>query len=506
MSYANVLGFDADKYLQEQSRFITERAERYDKLYLEVGGKLLDDLHAMRVLPGFVPDMKMRVLQKMQDRCEVIICIYAQDIEENKIRGDYGITYDADVFRMIDEFLRHGLKLAGVVITRYAEQPQSKIFIQRLERRGIRVYTHGATQGYPTDIDTICSDEGYGKNSYIETERPIVVITAPGPNSGKLATALCQLYHDTKKGLNAGYSKFETFPIWNLPLKHPVNIAYEAATADLQDVNMIDPYHLEACNENSVNYNRDVEAYPLLRRILTRIRGRESEYRSPTEMGVNRAGFAIIDDEICRQAAIQEIIRRYFQVLINYKLGLGSEKTVTRCKLLMEDLNLSEDMRAAIEPARDYQRRLQALDETTDLRPCAAIELPDGRIVTGRQSTTMTAVSAMLLNALKAIAGIDDALHLLSPVVLEPMLDLKGAKLHQSEEPLDAKEVLMALAVSASTNTTSALAMTALPGLFSSQVHCTSIPSKSDKRILSRLGIDCSADPYLSSTKIYFEL
>lgn len=494
---------DANKYLEEQSRFIMERASRYDKLYLEVGGKLIDDLHAMRVLPGFRPDIKMDLFAKIKDQCEVLICIYSGDIERNKIRGDYGINYENEVFRLIDEFRTRGLLVKSVVITRYNEQSAVKTFINKLEHRGLRAYTHQATKGYPTDVDTICSKDGYGKNTFIETEKPIVIVTAPGPNSGKLATCLSQLYHENERGNRAGYSKFETFPIWNLPLKHPVNVAYEAATADLMDVNMIDPFHLEYFGQSAVNYNRDVEAYPLLKRILSRVCNEESIYHSPTEMGVNRAGCAIVDDELCREAANQEIIRRYFKAQTDFKLGLASEKTVTRCKLLMEEMQLSIDMRRTVAAARTYAEEVKNRLKTEDPISTAAIELADGRIITGRGSENMTAISAMLLNAIKALSGIDDKLHLLSPVILEPLVNMKGRTLGLKDLPLDSKEVLIALAMSASTNTTSALAMEALKDLKTCQAHSTVLVNKNDNFILGRLGIDISSDPIFPNERLF---
>lgn len=494
---------DAEKYLEEQSRFIMERARLHDKLYLEVGGKLIDDLHAMRVLPGFRADIKMDLFAKIKDQCEVLICIYAGDIAQNKIRGDYGINYENEVFRLIDEFRSRNLLVKSVVITRYNEQSSVDAFINKLEHRGLKAYTHRATAGYPTDVDTICSENGYGKNPYIETSKPIVIVTAPGPNSGKLATCLSQLYHENERGNKAGYSKFETFPIWNLALKHPVNVAYEAATADLLDVNMIDPFHLEYFGKSAVNYNRDVEAYPLLKRILSRVCDEKSIYHSPTEMGVNRAGCAIVNDDLCREAANQEIIRRFFKAQADFKLGICSERTLTRTKLLMEEMQLNPNMRKSVSPAREYANKLREKRSNDEVISTAAIELEDGRIITGRASKSMTAISAMLLNAIKAISGIDDKLHLLSPVVLEPLTDLKNNILGQKESPLDSKEVLMALAVSASTNTTSALAMEALKKLRTCQAHSTVLLNKNDTLTLSRLGVDVTADPIFPNDKLF---
>ncbi len=496
MSYFKNRGFDSSHYLAEQSRFIMERAQRYDKLYLEVGGKMLGDLHAMRVLPGFEPDIKIQMLQRLKDDLEIIICIYAGDIEQNKIRGDYGISYDLDVFRMIDEFKRRGLLVSSVCVTRYQDQPSVRIFMNKLERRGIRVYVHRPTKGYPLDVDTICSEEGYGQNAYIETTRSVVVVTAPGPNSGKLATCLSQLYHETKLGHHAGYSKFETFPIWSLPLKHPVNVAYEAATADLADVNMIDSFHLEATGESAVNYNRDIEAYPLLKRILERITFQNAEYRSPTEMGVNRAGFAIIDDAVCQEAARQEILRRYLKALSDYKEGTADDRSVQLCKMLVEDQNLSPEDRPCLRAARQY------VSDHPDIQDAAAIELEDGRLITGKSSPLMTSVAAMLLNALKSLSGIDDRMDLLSPLVLKPIRDLKSQLNNNRDLPLDASEVLLALSVSA-LNPMSAYALQGLPQLKSCQCHATVMLQKSDRTLLSKLGIDFTNDPNFANEQLF---
>ncbi|MGL6167333.1 MAG: DUF1846 domain-containing protein, partial [Fusobacteriaceae bacterium] len=413
------IGFDHNKYLEEQSKYILERVNNFDKLYLEFGGKLLFDLHAKRVLPGFDENAKIKLLQKLKEKVEVIICVYSGDIERNKIRGDFGITYDMDVFRLIDDLRERELEVNSVVITRYDDQPSTTLFITKLERRGIKVYQHRATKGYPTDVDTIVSEEGYGKNPYIKTSKPIVVVTAPGPGSGKLATCLSQLYHENKRGNAVGYSKFETFPVWNVPLKHPLNIAYEAATVDLRDVNMIDSFHLEAYGETAVNYNRDIEAFPVLKRIIEKITNKESIYKSPTDMGVNRVGFGIVDDEVVREASKQEIIRRYFKTGCEYKKGYVDKETFQRAKLIMEELGLKESYRKVVTAAREHLEKQTPSYETTDLLSSVAMELTTGMILTGKKSNVLDASAAVLINALKAIAGINDNIHLISPNIIE---------------------------------------------------------------------------------------
>ncbi|HXK58288.1 MAG TPA: DUF1846 family protein, partial [Acidobacteriota bacterium] len=399
------IGFDNEKYLEEQTRAIRERIERFNnKLYLEFGGKLLYDYHAARVLPGFDPNIKMRLLQQISDQAEIILCIYAGDIERKKMRADFGITYDSDALKLIDDLRAWGLDVCAVVITRYEGQPSSALFKNKLERRGVCVHTHRATKGYPTDVDLIVSEEGYGANSFIETHKPLVVVTGPGPGSGKLATCLSQLYAEHRRGVGAGYAKFETFPIWNLPLKHPVNVAYEAATADLVDVNMIDPFHLEAYGETAVNYNRDILAYPLLTRILEKIAGGESPYRSPTDMGVNRAGFGIVDDEAVRMAASQEVIRRYFRYNCEYAVGLAQKETVQRAELLMKELNVGPEDRPVVLPARQTAVEGERKGKGNEGIYCgAALALADGRVVVGKNSPLMHASSALLLNALKTL-------------------------------------------------------------------------------------------------------
>lgn len=504
---AGKLGFDNSQYLEEQSRFIQERIEAYDKLYLEFGGKLMGDFHAMRVLPGFDPDSKVKILQKLRDKLEIVICVFAGDIEQNKVRSDYGITYDDEVFRMLDDFHHFGLEVNSVILTRYTGQNAAQVFMNKLRRRNIKVYTHAYTEGYPLDVDTIVSSNGYGQNDFIETTKPLVVVTAPGPNSGKLATCLSQLYHETQRGNNAGYSKFETFPIWNLPLRHPVNIAYEAATADLGDINIIDPYHLEATGEQAVNYNRDIEAFPLLRRIMKKIYGDEIPYHSPTEMGVNRAGFCITDDEVVRFAANQEIIRRYFHLACEYKTGNSSAEISQRGKLLMDEMQLTEEDRAVVRPAREYAKKLLTRPGNSygNSTPHAtAIQLPDGKIITGKGSNSMSSLAAALLNAVKAMAGMADPLHLLSPVILEPLHFLKENIFGQKMHYLDAKEILMALSISAATNPMAEVALIQLKNLRACQAHSTVIPSKADEEVCRQLGIELTSDPVFSSNSLYY--
>lgn len=500
------MGFDPKKYLEEQSKYILERVHNYDKLYLEFGGKLLFDLHAKRVLPGFDENAKIKLLQKLKEKVEIIICVYAGDIERNKIRGDFGITYDMDVLRLIDDLAAYELDVNSVVITRYEGQPATTVFMNKLERRGIKVYTHKATKGYPTDVDTIVSDEGYGQNPYIETTKPIVVVTAPGPGSGKLATCLSQLYHEYKRGKVAGYSKFETFPVWNVPLKHPLNIAYEAATVDLKDVNMIDSFHFDAYNEITVNYNRDIEMFPVLKRIIEKITGQESVYKSPTDMGVNRVGFGIIDDEVVKEASRQEIIRRYFKTACEYKKGYIDYETSQRMKLIMEELNLKEQDRKVVMPAREYSARLKQKSGKNDACPAMAIELEDGTIITGRTSDVMNATAAVLLNAVKHMANMADEIHLISPVILEPIIDLKTNKLGNRSSVLDCEEILIALSICAATNPMAQAAIEKLPMLKGCRAHSTTILSLSDEQIYRKLDIDVTSDPEYPSENLYYNL
>ncbi len=499
-------GFDSEKYLEEQSKFILERVNDYDKLYLEFGGKLMLDLHAKRVLPGFDENAKIKLLHKLKEKVEVIICVYAGDIERNKIRGDFGITYDMDVLKMIDDLRSYELDVNSVVITRYADQPSATVFMNKLERRGIKVYTHRSTKGYPLDVDTIVSDEGYGKNPYIETTKPIVVMTAPGPGSGKLATCLSQLYHENKRGKAAGYSKFETFPVWNMPLKHPLNIAYESATVDLKDVNMIDSFHFDAYNTIAVNYNRDIETFPVLRRIIEKITGKESVFKSPTDMGVNRVGYGIIDDEVIKEASRQEIIRRYFKTGCEYKKGYVDLETYQHAQRIMEEINLKGDDRAVVLPARQKAMELKAcaIEGSESICPAMAIKLHDGTILTGKSSEVLNPSAAIILNAVKHMANIADEIHLISPVILEPIINLKSKTLGSKNPALDCEEILIALSISAATNPMAQVAMDKLPQLKGCQAHSTTILSAADEQTLHKLGVDVTADPEYASASLYY--
>ena len=481
------IGFDNDLYLRTQSQKIRERIEQFGgKLYLEFGGKLYDDYHASRVLPGFQPDSKLRMLLKIKDQVEMVIAINAADIEKNKVRGDLGITYDRDVIRLIDIFRDLGLYVSSVVLTRYKEQPAVKAFQARLEGLGIRVYHHYNIAGYPSDTAHIVSDDGFGANQFIETTRELVVVTAPGPGSGKLATCLSQLYHEHKRGIQAGYAKFETFPIWNLSLNHPVNLAYEAATADLSDVNMIDPFHLDAYGITTVNYNRDVEAFPVLVAIFQQILG-ECPYKSPTDMGVNMVGNCITDDELVRKASCQEIIRRYYDALCSHKKGTATDDVIRKLELLMKKTGAATEMRAVVSAA------LEKAEQTG--MPAAAMELPDGRIVTGRTSSLLGASASLLLNALKALGGIRDELHLISPVVIDPIQHLKVDHLGNRNPRLHTDEILIALSISAATNPTAELAMEQLSRLRGCEVHSSVILSSVDEKTFKRLGVNLTCEP-----------
>ncbi|NLK74065.1 MAG: DUF1846 domain-containing protein [Clostridiales bacterium] len=497
-------GFDPQKYIDEQSKYILERVNNYDKLYLEFGGKLIGDKHAKRVLPGYDEDAKIKLLYKLRDKAEIIICVYAGDIERNKIRGDYGITYDMEVLRLLDDLRSYGLEVNSVVITRYNKQPATTVFINKLERRNIKVYKHKEIPGYPVDVDTIVSEKGYGSNPYIVTSKPIVVVTAPGANSGKLATCLSQLYHEYKLGKVAGYSKFETFPVWNVPLKHPLNIAYEAATIDLKDVNMIDNFHFEKYNQVAVNYNRDLEMFPVVKRIIEKITGKETTYQSPTDMGVNRVGFGIIDNEVVVEASKQEIIRRYFNTLCDFKKGLLDEDALNRMKLIMEELQLKQEDRKCVIPAREYAAILKAKSNDNEAIAVIAFELSDGKIITGRGSSTMDCCSAAILNAIKYLAGISDDIYLLSPLILNTIRDLKEKDLNSKNPSLTANEILIALSISAVTNPTAQLAYDKLYMLKGVQAHCTVMLNKNDEQILKKLGIDVTCDAVYPSENLYY--
>jgi uncharacterized protein (UPF0371 family) len=498
------VGFDNQKYLQEQSAAILERVKAFEKLYLEFGGKLVYDYHAARVLPGYHPNVKMHLLQQLEAQVDVILCIYAGDIERKKIRGDFGITYDSDALKTIDDLGDWGIDVQSVVITRYENQPAATAFKNKLERRGIRVYTHRYTKGYPTDIDTVVSAEGYGANEYIETAKPIVVVTGPGPGSGKLATSLSQLYHEHQRGVNAGYAKFETFPIWNLPLKHEVNVAYEAATADLRDVNMIDYFHLEAYNERTVNYNRDIEAFPILQRILERITETPSLYRSPTDMGVNRVGFGIVHDALVREAARQEVIRRYFRYACEYAMGLVDKETVQRAELLLGEVRAKPTDRMVVRHARQAALEAQRKGKGDQgIFSGAAIELPDGTIVTGKNSPLMHAASSLILNATKHLARIPDAMHLLPPNIIASVNHFKKDILKGKEISLDLGETLIALSISAAVNPAAEMAVQALKHLRGCDVHSTHIPAPGDAEGLRELGVNLTSDPEFPSKSLF---
>ena len=500
------IGFDAEKYIIEQSKYILEHVndKNSERLYLEFGGKLIHDKHAMRVLPGFDENAKINLLRRLKDQTEIIICVYAGDITTNKTRQDFGITYDLEVLRLIDFFRKYELTINSVVITRYEDQPTVNAFINRLNRRDIKTYKHFFTKGYPTDVDTIVSDEGYGANPYIEVSKPIVVVTGPGGGSGKLATCLSQLYHEYRKGKKVRYAKFETFPIWNLPLKHPVNVAYEAATADLRDVNMIDSFHLEAYGEMAVNYNRDLEVFPVVKRIIEKITGEESDYKSPTDMGVNRVGFSIIDDEVVRKAAEQEVIRRYLIAQCDYKKGKIDKDTLLRSKLLMDDLNLKVEDRSVVTPARDYAEFKRNLDKRYENVVVMAIEMPDGSIITGRSSRRMVAAAAAILNAIKKLCGLADDIYLISPNVLETIQYLKTNILKNERSSLNLEEILSALTISATTNPSAQVAVEKLLLLKGCKAHCTAILSDRDEQTLMALGIDVTSDPEYVTTNLYF--
>ncbi|MBR0446161.1 MAG: DUF1846 domain-containing protein [Oscillospiraceae bacterium] len=480
-------GFDNQKYISMQSAHIRERIDAFGgKLYLEFGGKLYDDYHAARTLPGFQPDSKLQMLLQLKDQVEMVIAINADDIEKNKVRGDLGITYDRDVIRLIGIFRDFGLYVGSVVLTRYNELPMTKAFQDRLEGMGIPVYHHYEIDGYPYDVTKIISDEGLGKNDFIQTSRQLVVVTGPGPGSGKMATCLSQLYHEYKRGNQAGYAKFETFPVWNLPLNHPVNLAYEAATSDLDDVNMIDPFHLEAYGEMTVNYNRDVEAFPVLQTIFEQILG-HCPYKSPTDMGVNMAGSCIIDDEAVRYAARQEIIRRYYSAMCDRKQGKAEESQILKLKMLMKKANTTPEDRRVVAPA------LERAEQTG--KPAAAMELPDGRIVTGKTSPLLGASAALLLNVLKVLAGIDKSMNLISPMVLDPIQHLKVNHFGNRNPRLHTDEVLLALSICAATNPMAERAMEQLPKLRDCQVHSSVILSPVDEKVFKRLGVNLTCQP-----------
>ncbi len=491
----HTIGFDNDKYLKLQSQQIRERIAQFGgKLYLEFGGKLFDDYHASRVLPGFQPDSKVNMLLQLKEQAEIVIVINAADIQKNKLRGDLGITYDLDVLRLIDAFRGIGLYVGSVVLTQYQEQAGADAFQKRLEALGVKVYRHYPIPGYPSNLPLIVSDEGYGKNQYIETSRSLVVVTAPGPGSGKMAVCLSQLYHEYRRGIRAGYAKFETFPIWNLPLKHPVNLAYEAATADLNDVNMIDPFHLEAYHVTAVNYNRDVEIFPVLSAIFQRIEG-HSPYQSPTDMGVNMVGYCIVDNAAVEAAANQEILRRYYTAQCMKRQGKVQEEEVYKLQLLLNQSGITPELRPVVGAALSKAERTG--------NPAAALELPDGRIVTGKTSSLLGASAALLLNALKALGGIQHDMHLISPIVIEPIQELKTKHLGNRNPRLHTDEILIALSICAATNPTAALALEQLSRLKGCEAHSTVILSHVDEDVFRKLGVNLTCEPVYQTKKLY---
>ena len=497
----HAVGFDNAHYLEGQKKAILERMARFtSKLYLEFGGKLFFDYHAARVLPGYDPNVKMKLLQELRSQADFLLCIFAGVIERKKMRADFGHTYDVDAMKLIDDLREWGIQIRAVVITRFDNQPAARIFKNKLERQGIRVYTHRFTKGYPTDVDVIVSDEGYGANDYIETEHPLVIVTGPGPGSGKLATCLSQLYHEYRRSSASGYAKFETFPIWNLPLKHPVNVAYEAATADLCDFNLVDPFHLEAYGKVAVNYNRDVEVFPVLKRILEKITGGPSFYKSPTDMGCNCAGFGIINDEVVREAAKQELIRRFFRYSCEYTLGFVEQETVQRAELLMRELGTKPEDRRVVVAARQAAEEAQAAGKgNKGVFVGAAIELRDGTIVTGKNSPLMHAAAALILNAVKTLAGIPDKIPLLSPSIVESVGELKKSVFGAKSVSLDLSEVLICLSINAAANPTAHLALERMKELQGSEVHITHIPTPGDDSGLRRFGINLTTDPNFAS-------
>ena len=488
-------GFDNEKYLALQSEHIEKRIKQFGgKLYLEFGGKLFDDYHAARVLPGFLPDSKLKMLLQLRDRAEIVIVINSVDIEKSKVRLDIGITYDMDVLRLIDAFRNYGLYVGSVVLSMYNNQPAVQAFERRLTEQGIRVYRHYEIEGYPRELDMVISEQGYGKNDYIETTRELIVVTAPGPGSGKMATCLSQLYHDHKRGICAGYAKFETFPVWNLPLKHPVNIAYEAATADLNDVNQIDPFHFNAYGKLAINYNRDIAVFPILQNILHKITNKDI-YKSPTDMGVNMAGNCIVDDKVCREASKQEIIRRYYAALSDLLVGKGTEETVYKIELLMKQAKISTEDRKVVNAAMELENAYQS--------PTAAMELEDGSIITGKTSDLLGASASLLLNALKHLAGIDRKVHMIAPSAIEPIQRLKVSYLGSKNPRLHTDEVLIALSVSATINPIAQLALEQLPKLAGCEVHTSVMLSDVDKKVFKKLGVNLTSEPKYETKNLF---
>ncbi len=491
-----VKGFDIEKYIEMQSEHIKNRIDSFDgRLYLEFGGKLFDDFHASRVLPGFENNTKIKMLEKMKDDTEIIFCIYAGDIEKNKVRADLGITYDLDILRLIDNISKLGIDINSIVITRYAEQPAADIFIKKMKRFGVKTYVHRAIKGYPTDIDVIASDDGYGSNPYIETTKKLVVVTGPGPGSGKLATCLSQLYHEHKKQNDAGYAKFETFPIWNIPLNHPVNLAYEAATADLDDVNMIDHFHLEAYGETTINYNRDIEAFPVVSKLLSRLTGKEI-YKSPTDMGVNMAGNAIVDDEVVKKAATNEIIRRYYKTQCDVKMGLVDEHAVEKIKLILELLDINPNEKDIVKRAHEKCQESKSQS--------VAIKLNDGTIITGRTTDLMTAGASAVVNAIKHLSGISDDFLLLPESVLQPIKKLKENEQGIDSSHLTLQEVLVAVSVTTTINHTAEIALSKLKELRNVDAHSSHMFNHSDAQTYRELGITLSSEPVFPTNNLFY--
>lgn len=505
MRYSSQIGFDNEKYLHEQSEAILNRVSRFnDKLYLEMGGKILYDYHAARVLPGFDPNVKIRLLQKLKDKIDVILCVHAGDLERNKVRADFGITYDVDAFKSIDDMKWFGIHVAAVVITRFKNQPAAITFQNKLELKGIKVYRHYPTKGYPLDVETIVSNEGYGANEYIETTKPIVVVTGPGPGSGKLATCLCNLFHDYRNDVKAGYAKFETFPVWDLPPDHAVNVAYEAATADLRDRNMIDPYHLEAYGIEAVNYNRDIEAFKLLKRILEKITGGESMYQSPTDMGVNRVSSGIVDDKIVQDAAFQEVIRRYFRSSVEFAMGMTGKSTLERSQDIMKRIGANESDRKVVAAARKAASDAEEKGKGYGgIFSGAAIELHDGTIITGKSSQLFHSSASMILNATKHLAGLPDSMILLPESIIDSVTHLKKDILNGKQVSLDVEETLIALAISATSNPAAKMALEKLTELYGCEMHSTHIPTPGDEAGCRKLKVNLTCDPVFSSKRMF---
>lgn len=500
------IGFDENKYLEEQSKYILERVGKCDKLYMEFGGKLVHDTHASRVLPGYMENTKMKLLQKLRDDSEVIICVYSGHIESSKKIGDSNISYEMEVFRLIDDLRDYNLHVNSVVITRYDERPLTDTFIRKLKRRNIKTYKHRATKGYPADVDVVVSEEGYGKNPYIPTSKKIVVVTAPGPGSGKLGTCLCQLYHEFAQGKKASYSKFETFPVWNMPLKHPINVAYEAATADLKDINLIDSFHMDAYNEVTVNYNRDIESFPLLKKILEKITGQDSIYKSPTDMGVNRLSCGIIDDEVVKDASKQEVVRRYLLSKTDYVKGNCDIDVVDRLKIIMDSLEINEEYKTTVLPARKKAQELKSTMKVDEVASVIAIELNDGKIITGKTTSIIESSASVILNALKYHANIPDDMLLLAPLVLRPIQELKSKISNNKNAILNVEEVLIALGICATTNTMAEKAMTQIDKLMNCKAHSTTIMSNADEQMFRKLGIQVTSDPVFASNNLYYNI